>query len=157
MQRCSLVSESLDVDPKPIIDGLEICNTHQEEALESLTEVGGRGIDRVLAFVHQIEDLNDDRVLKKHVHVHFKHDIKTVLFLCHVKDGLSHELIQLRDMLLSREVVGERIHDVLVQHRTFRCQRVDLFPINFPRNSVNEKGVFDGIELTEHRVFFELF
>jgi hypothetical protein len=74
-----------------------------------------------------------------------------------MENRLSHELVELRDVLLPGEIVRERIHDILVEHRTFRGQRVDLFPINFPRNSVDQKRILDSVELREHRILFEFF
>ena len=101
LQGGSLVSQGLNVEPKPIVDRLKIGNSHQEKALESLTQVGCRGVHGVLSLVHKIEYFNNDRVLEEHVHVHFKHDIETILLFGHMENRLSHELVQLRDMLLS--------------------------------------------------------
>jgi hypothetical protein len=58
-------------------------------------------------------------------------------------------------VLLLREVVRQRVHDILVQHIALRAQRVDPFFINFPRYSVDQKRVLDGVVLTQHRIIFE--
>ena len=70
-----MVSQGLDVEPKFIIDRLEISYSHQEKALESLTQVGCGRVHGVLSLVHKIEDFDNDRVLEEDIHVHFKHDI----------------------------------------------------------------------------------
>lgn len=57
------VSECHYVLDQPIIDAFQIIGLHQKQALESLTEVEGTAVHRVLAFVHQVKHLNDDWVL----------------------------------------------------------------------------------------------
>ena len=60
-------------------------------------------------------------------------------------------------MLLSRQVVCQRVHDILVQDRTLGRKRVNLLAVNFPRDPVDKQGVLYSVELAQHRVLFELF
>jgi hypothetical protein len=54
LQGGSLISQGLYVEPKPIIDRLEISYSHQEKALESLTQIGSGRVYRILSFVYKI-------------------------------------------------------------------------------------------------------
>jgi hypothetical protein len=74
-----------------------------------------------------------------------------------MEDWLSHKFIKLRDMLLSAKIVFQRLHNVFVQSRALSDQRVNSFSFNFPRNSVDQEGVLDGVELTKHWILLEFF
>ena len=54
-------------------------------------------------------------MLQQALHVHLKHDIQRVLPLCHMEDWLRHELVKLRNMLLSEKIALERLLEVGVQ------------------------------------------
>ena len=60
-------------------------------------------------------------------------------------------------MLLSAKIVFQRLHNVFVQSRALSNQRVNLFSFNFPRNSIDQEGVLDCIELTKHWILLEFF
>ena len=60
----SLLSHGYNIDPESIIDRFKIGNSHQEERLEGLTQIGGGWVNRILTLVDQIENLNNDRILK---------------------------------------------------------------------------------------------
>lgn len=55
-------------------------------------------------------------------------------------------------MRLSGKVGEQTFLNVRVKQGTFRNQRVDPLLSNLPGDSVNEQGILDGVELTQHGV-----
>jgi hypothetical protein len=74
-----------------------------------------------------------------------------------MEDWLSHKFIKLRDMLLSAKIVFQRLHNVFVQSRALSDQRINSLSFDFPRNSVDQEGILDGVELTKHWILLEFF
>ena len=60
-------------------------------------------------------------------------------------------------MLLLQKVALKRFLDVTVQERTFGDQGVNSLLCDLPRNSVDQEGVLDSIELTKHWILLEFF
>ena len=56
-------------------------------------------------------------MLKKLLHVHLVHDIKTVLSLCHMEDWLTHELVKNQDVILLLKVVTKRSDEERLKQR----------------------------------------
>lgn len=56
---------------------------------------------------------------------------------------------------MAPKISGKRIDDVFVQQGTLCHKRVNLFPFNLPRDPIDQKSVFDGVVLTQNRVFLE--
>lgn len=71
-----------------------------------------------------------------------------------MEDWLRHELVKLRNMLLSQEITLKRFLEISVKQRTLGNQRVNSLLGNFPGNSVDQKGVLDRVELRKHGVHF---
>jgi len=150
------VAAALDVEDEPASDALQVGGVHQEERLEGLTEREGGPVGGVLAFVGQVEHLDDDRVLEEVLHVHFEHDIQRVLALSHVEDALSHKSVQLRDVVLHLKILRERVLDILIERRALSDERVDLLPLDLPGDAVDEQRVLDGVVLAENGVGLDI-
>jgi hypothetical protein len=60
-------------------------------------------------------------------------------------------------MLLFRQIICQRIHDILIQDRALGDERINSFLVNLPGDSVDQQSILNGIVLTEHRVLFEFF
>ena len=86
------------------------------------------------------------------MHVHFVHDIKTILSFIHVEDWLSHELVKGQDIVLSLEVVTQRVNEECLKKGTLGDERVDLLLFNLPANSVDKQSNFDRVVLIDHGV-----
>jgi hypothetical protein len=71
-------------------------------------------------------------MLQETLHVHLKHDIKRVFSLSHVEDWFGHELVKLRNMLLSQKISFKGFLEVSVKQGTLCDQRVNSLLGNLP-------------------------
>jgi len=65
-----------------------------------------------------------------------------------VQDWLRHELVQNQDVVLLLEEQAQTVHEIVLKQLALCNERVNLFIFNFPTDSVDQKGHFDGIVLT---------
>jgi hypothetical protein len=93
-------------------------------------------------------------MLKKLLHVHFVHDIKTVFSLCHVKDRLSHEFVQHQNVVLLLEEKLQSLDKVVLEQLALGNERVNLLLLNFPADSVDQETDLDRIVLRDYWIAF---
>jgi hypothetical protein len=86
-------------------------------------------------------------MLEEGLHVHFVHDIQAVFSFGHVQDWLGHELVQDQDVVLLLEEQLETTGKVVLEQLALCDERIDLLLFNFPADSVDKKGNFDGVVL----------
>jgi hypothetical protein len=58
-------------------------------------------------------------VLRQLLHIHLEHNVKTILLLSHVNDGLHHLLCKDLNVILLFEILLNASHDVLLKHLAF--------------------------------------
>ena len=56
-------------------------------------------------------------MLKELLHVHFVHDIETILSLSHMENWLTHELVKNQNVVLLLEIVTERSDEERLEQR----------------------------------------
>lgn len=69
-----------------------------------------------------------------------------------MENWLSHEVVELRDMVLSLKISLKTLVDVVVKQRTLSDKGINLLFSNLPRYSVNQKRILDRVELRKHWV-----
>jgi hypothetical protein len=95
-------------------------------------------------------------MLKELLHVHLVHNVKTILSLSHVEDGLGHELVQNQNIVLLLKEKLESMHKVVLEKLAFCNERINLFLFNFPTDSVDQKSNFDRVVLRNQWVTLRL-
>ena len=96
-------------------------------------------------------------MLQQLLHVHLVHYIKAVFPLSHVKNGLTHELVEHQNVVLLLEVSHQRFDQVVIQKRTLGDERVDLLLLDLPADSENQQCILDGVELIDNGVLLWIF
>ena len=108
------LSQTLDVVYNSRIHTLQVQSVHAEEAIECLTKEECWEIDRVLAFIHEVEHLADDWIFDEPIHFHLLHDVEGVHGLSQVEDWLHHKLVHLSNMILFAQILIKRLFNKLV-------------------------------------------
>lgn len=74
-----------------------------------------------------------------------------------MENGLTHQLVNLRNMILPLQIIHEAFLNIVVQQLTLSNKRIDFLLTNFPRNSIDEHCILDGVVLAEHWILLVVF
>lgn len=74
-----------------------------------------------------------------------------------MQNRFHHEFVQSEDVVLLLKVVAQRFYQVVLQQCALSDQRVDLFLLNFPADSVDQQRNLDRVELVDDWIHLDFF